>query len=60
MGGRETDGLFRASMIDDSLFPPRCCRQPITTNSVRAFLTAELAMQYEQKKTELDTLDRTY
>lgn len=27
--------LFRASMTDDSLFPPRCCRQPITTGSVR-------------------------
>jgi hypothetical protein len=52
--------LFRASMTDDSLFPPRCCRQPITTGSVRVFLTAELVMQYEQKKIELDTPGRTY
>jgi hypothetical protein len=47
-------------MTDDSLFPPRCCRQPITTGSVRVFLTAELVIQYEQKKIELDTPDRTY
>jgi len=47
-------------MTGDSLFPPRCCRQPITTGSVRVFLTAELVMQCEQKKIELDTPDRTY
>jgi hypothetical protein len=52
--------LFRASMTDDSLFPPRCCRQPIDTKTVRIFLTAELLKQYEQKKVEFDTSDRTY
>jgi hypothetical protein len=26
-------------MVDDSFFPPRCCRQPIITGSVRVFLT---------------------
>jgi hypothetical protein len=52
--------LFHASMTDDSLFPPRCCRRPITTGSVRIFLTAELIKQYEQKKVEFDTPDRTY
>ncbi|KAH6664454.1 IBR domain-containing protein [Halenospora varia] len=52
--------LFRASMTDDSLFPPRCCRQPITIGAVRIFLTAGLITQYEQKKVEFDTPDRTY
>ncbi|KAF8847452.1 hypothetical protein BDZ45DRAFT_636984 [Acephala macrosclerotiorum] len=52
--------LFRASMTDDSLFPPRCCRQPIAPRAVRILLTAELLQQYEQKKVEFDTLDRTY
>lgn len=52
--------LFRASITDDSLFPPRCCRQPITIGAVQIFLTAELITEYEQKKIEFDTLDRTY
>jgi hypothetical protein len=52
--------LFQASMTDESLFPPRCCRQLITTGSVRIFLTADLIKQYEQKKVELETPDRTY
>lgn len=52
--------LYRASMTDDSLFPPRCCRQPITSGGIRIFLTSELVAQYEQKKIEFDTPDRTY
>ncbi|KAG9235906.1 hypothetical protein BJ875DRAFT_421067 [Amylocarpus encephaloides] len=52
--------LYRASMTDDSLFPPRCCRQPITIGAVRIFLTVGLIAQYEQKKVEFDTPDRTY
>lgn len=52
--------LFRASMSDDSLFPPRCCRQLITTSGVRIFLTTDLIKQYEQRKVELETPDRTY
>jgi hypothetical protein len=36
-------------MTDNSLFPPRCCRQPITTGSVRVFLTAELVMPFLSK-----------
>ena len=53
-------GPFQASMTDDSLFPPRCCRQSITTGRVRVFLTVDLIKQYEQKKVEFDTPDRTY
>jgi hypothetical protein len=52
--------LFRSSLTDDSLFPPRCCRQPITSGAVRIFLPADLVRQYEAKKIEFDTPDRTY
>ncbi|PQE33416.1 IBR finger domain-containing protein [Rutstroemia sp. NJR-2017a WRK4] len=52
--------LFRTSMTDESLFPPRCCRQPITTEAVRIFLTESLLSLYEQKKVEFHTPDRTY
>jgi hypothetical protein len=52
--------LFRSSMTDESLFPPRCCKQQITTALVRIFLTPELVQEYEQKKIEYDTPNRTY
>ena len=53
--------LFLASLGDDSLFPPRCCRQPIATgSSIRIFLTGDLIQRYEQKKIEFETPDRTY
>ena len=52
--------LYSHAMTDDTLFPPRCCRQPITSGGVRLFLTSELIHQYEKKKIELDTPNRTY
>jgi len=53
-------GLFRMSLTDDSLFPPRCCRQHIATGGVRLFLPSELIRAYEAKKMEFDTVDKTY
>jgi hypothetical protein len=52
--------LFESSMTDESLFPPRCCQQFITVAAVRIFLTSELVRQYEQKKIEFETINRTY
>jgi hypothetical protein len=43
-------------MTDGSLFPPRCCEQPI---SAGIFLTPELIDQYELKKAEFGTINRT-
>ncbi len=52
--------LFEASLTDETLFPPRCCRQPITLNSVGLFLTGDLKRRFEQKKVEFSTPNRTY
>ncbi|KAL2828190.1 IBR finger domain protein [Aspergillus cavernicola] len=54
------EGLFKASMTDESLFPPRCCRQPINMSVARIFLNADLVQQYETKKVEFETPNRTY
>jgi hypothetical protein len=53
-------GLFSASFVDDSLFPPRCCRQHIDPDAIQEFLTADLITAYREKKLEVETLDRTY
>ncbi|KAK2766907.1 hypothetical protein FQN54_006222 [Arachnomyces sp. PD_36] len=52
--------LFEASMTDESLFPPRCCRQPIIMAKVRIFLKAELVQTFEKKRIEFETRDKTY
>ncbi|CAD6500646.1 BgTH12-06355 [Blumeria graminis f. sp. triticale] len=53
--------LFRASITDESLFPPRCCKQPIVLNSrVSEILSSELVDRFEEKKIEIETPDRTY
>ena len=47
-------GLFQASLTDDTLFPPRCCKQPIT------FGGGVRIRSFESKLIEFDTPDRTY
>ncbi|KAK0642450.1 hypothetical protein DIS24_g9064 [Lasiodiplodia hormozganensis] len=54
------DELFRLSLTDETLFPPRCCRQPIPFDDVRDLLTGDTARDFERKRPELETTDRTY
>lgn len=52
--------LFKAAMYDESLFPPRCCRQTVPFGLNRIFLPAKLVGQYRAKELEYATKDRTY
>lgn len=52
--------LFRLSMKDETLFPPRCDHQEIPLSLVRVFLPSDLAKEYEAKYEELSTKNRTY
>ena len=52
--------LFKAAATDESLFPVRCCRQPIPLALVQWHLDVDLIEQFEQKAIELGTTDRTY
>lgn len=52
--------LYEASMTDESLFPPRCCRQRIIMTNVRMFLKPELVRDFEEKRVEFETANRTY
>lgn len=54
------EDLFNASMTDESLFPPRCCRKPINISIARIFLKADLIQRYQKKKIEFETPNRTY
>ncbi|OBT84646.1 hypothetical protein VE02_07062 [Pseudogymnoascus sp. 03VT05] len=52
--------LVRAALTDQSLFPPRCCRQPIPLNTIRTLLNSELVHGLINKKIEFETPNRTY
>lgn len=52
--------LLEASLKDEHLFPPRCCKQPVTSTILKAVLPADLLHQYEEKKIEHEAQDRTY
>lgn len=54
--------LHRASMTDEALYPPRCCRQPMPWESARTKINDRLAIAFDLKKQELDVPvgQRTY
>ncbi|KAM3511862.1 hypothetical protein MY11210_004480 [Beauveria gryllotalpidicola] len=52
--------LFGASTTDESLFPPRCCKQPILLDAARKWLPEELIIEFEKKEVEFTSTNRTY
>ena len=52
--------LFEAAIQDETLFPARCCGQPIPLGLNRIFLSAEVIERYQAKMLEYGTEDRTY
>lgn len=57
---RCTVRLFEGATTDETLFPPRCCRQTIPNSLVRHFLGRDLAARVERKAIEYGTPNRTY
>ena len=55
-----TTRLFEDSITDESLFPPRCCRQTIPLSVVRGFLGVRLVDRFEEKSVERNDHNRTY
>ncbi|KAK5955878.1 hypothetical protein OHC33_003519 [Knufia fluminis] len=52
--------LFYDACRDESLYPPRCCTEPIPVASVEVLLPRDMIVEVEQKRVELSTQDRTY
>ncbi|KAI2785266.1 hypothetical protein F4815DRAFT_452022 [Daldinia loculata] len=52
--------LFRSAMSDESLFPPRCCRQNIPLKGLEFFLPKKLIREFRAKEVEFSTPRRTY
>ncbi|KAG1726009.1 uncharacterized protein EDB91DRAFT_1166930 [Suillus paluster] len=52
--------LFQSATRDESLYPPRCCRQNILLPQVRPHLTQAVLTEFELKAQEFGTLKRVY
>lgn len=52
--------LFRSSLTDETLYPPRCCTQPIPVDDARPFLPGDLVSEFIDRREELERQDRTY
>lgn len=52
--------LFQAVIGDESLYPPRCCQQPIPLQQVRLHLDYALLNLYGEKSREFSTPNRLY
>jgi len=52
--------LFSAAASDESLFPPRCCKQAIPFALGQEFLPAPLVKEFRLKVVEYATPNRTY
>lgn len=52
--------LFDDATIDETLYPPRCCRAPINPETVRGILGPDLCNKFEAKAVEWETSNRVY
>jgi hypothetical protein len=52
--------LVQDSLVDESLFPPRCCRVTIALPSMQGFLNEDVVIRFEEKTAEYSDPNRTY
>jgi hypothetical protein len=53
--------MFKAAIVDESRYPPKCCDQvSVDSREVRVYLSSDIRNEYEVKKIEWDTANRTY
>ncbi|KAI0997992.1 hypothetical protein K3495_g10199 [Podosphaera aphanis] len=52
--------MFLLSITDESLFPPKCCGNPIPISLVEDLLTLDESKRFYEAKEEYSTLNRVY
>lgn len=53
-------GLFLRATADEMLFPPRCCREPIPLEVIRAKLSTNELSAFQDAEIEFSSTNRTY
>ncbi|KAE8357235.1 hypothetical protein BDV27DRAFT_170931 [Aspergillus caelatus] len=52
--------LVHDSFVDESLFPPKCCRVPFSLTTMKSLLDEEMIRKFEEKTVEHNDFNRTY
>lgn len=53
--------LFENSLTNESLYPPRCCRQPIrASTAIEDMIGIEMTKRFKERKIEISDSKRTY
>lgn len=52
--------LFEQSLIDETLFPPRCCQAELAPSMVSEHLPEDFSRRFTERQIETSTSDRTY
>ncbi|OGM43882.1 ariadne RING finger [Aspergillus bombycis] len=55
-----TGRLVHDSLVDESLFPPKCCRLPFSLSTIKTLLGEEIIRKFEEKTVEHSDSNRTY
>jgi hypothetical protein len=53
-------GIYKAALSEPSLFPPRCCSEPISPSTALPLLPPEIREQFLLQIAELGTPNKTY
>ncbi|THY48629.1 hypothetical protein D6C97_07583 [Aureobasidium pullulans] len=55
------DMVFKAAVLDESLYPPSCCENtPLPIEHAKRFLEPGMVETFDEKGVEFSTVDRTY
>lgn len=52
--------LVHDSFVDESIFPPKCCRVPFPLPTMKSLLDEEMVRKFEEKTVEYNDFNRTY
>ena len=52
--------LFRSSLKDETLFPPKCCKRSIPITNVLRLLPRDIVSDFNKRQDEYDAKDKTY
>ncbi|KAH7391263.1 hypothetical protein BKA64DRAFT_677198, partial [Cadophora sp. MPI-SDFR-AT-0126] len=55
-----TTRIFKSAAEEESSYPPKCCKQPISLTQARAFVDRDIRKLYETKGIEWETKNRSY
>jgi IBR domain, a half RING-finger domain len=58
--GECLEQLVKTAVKEEASFPPRCCKEPVSVQTLRRWLAGSVMHEYERKKIEYSSGDKVY